>query len=270
MQKKLLAFLFSFSASFFVDAKEKLPLWEVGIGGVAFNSPDYPGSDENQTLLLPFPYVIYRGDFLRAGREGVKGVFFENENTELNISLGGNLPTDDDNEARLGMPELDPLIEIGPSFQYRFFNQGHNSIYLRLPLRSAFSVFGEDDVIKYRGLVLNPEVKSSHKLRLKDLEIDAEFNVGPLFVFDGINDYFYGVESVYATAKRPFYEAESGYMGTELSADFDFSLTPNIRIFTSFELLVLNGAENENSPLFRDSNNTSLTIGFIYTFFRSD
>src|SRR5882757_8072770 len=44
------------------DNKELLPLWEVG-GGLAYaHLPDYRGSDEAHSYVLPFPLLVYRGD----------------------------------------------------------------------------------------------------------------------------------------------------------------------------------------------------------------
>ena len=43
-------------------AQGPLPRLELGIGLVALNSPDYRGSAESSTYLLPTPYIKYRGD----------------------------------------------------------------------------------------------------------------------------------------------------------------------------------------------------------------
>ena len=52
-----------------------------------FTFPDYRGSDEGRGYVLPFPYVIYRGDILRVDRQGVRGVFFESDRVEFDFSL---------------------------------------------------------------------------------------------------------------------------------------------------------------------------------------
>ena len=44
-------------------AKEMLPLWEAGIGLGYTRLPDYRGSDEAHGYVLPFPLIVYRGDF---------------------------------------------------------------------------------------------------------------------------------------------------------------------------------------------------------------
>jgi outer membrane protein len=45
------------------------PLWELGLGVAALRLPDYRGSDQSSTYLLPLPYVVYRGEWLRTGAD---------------------------------------------------------------------------------------------------------------------------------------------------------------------------------------------------------
>ena len=42
-------------------------------------------------------------------------------------------------------------------------------------------------------------------------------SLSPLFGFDALNDYFYRVAPSEARPVRPAYEADDGYIGTELS-----------------------------------------------------
>ena len=46
---------------------------ELGGGVVVIHFPAYRGSDQGGVIILPFPYLEYRGDFLKADREGVRG-----------------------------------------------------------------------------------------------------------------------------------------------------------------------------------------------------
>ncbi|MEY3105456.1 MAG: hypothetical protein RJA72_1488, partial [Pseudomonadota bacterium] len=45
------------------------PLWEIGGFALAVSQQAYPGSDQQVDRVLPLPFVIYRGKFLRADRE---------------------------------------------------------------------------------------------------------------------------------------------------------------------------------------------------------
>ncbi len=51
------------------------PLWEVGLFNFAADLPHYPGSNETRVYAFPTPFVTYRGKYLRASREGVRGIF---------------------------------------------------------------------------------------------------------------------------------------------------------------------------------------------------
>ena len=53
------------------------PLWELGIGAAAVRLPDYRGSDQAHSYLLPLPYVVYRGKILRADRDGARALLLE-------------------------------------------------------------------------------------------------------------------------------------------------------------------------------------------------
>ena len=54
------------SMSAYADDVERLPKWELGAGLAAASFPDYPGSDQNRSLVLPYPSVIYRGSRISA------------------------------------------------------------------------------------------------------------------------------------------------------------------------------------------------------------
>jgi hypothetical protein len=55
-----------------VATPRELPLWEVGAGLFPSTFPAYRGSDDQQYYLLPFPYLVYRGNYLRVDREGLR------------------------------------------------------------------------------------------------------------------------------------------------------------------------------------------------------
>ena len=99
-----------------IAACEEEPLWELGAGLTLLQMPDYSGSDKNRLYLLPYPYFIYRGDILNIDRERISGRVFKTDNILFDFSFFGQAPVDSsDNEARRGMPDLDPTFEVGPS-----------------------------------------------------------------------------------------------------------------------------------------------------------
>ena len=104
----LIVLSLSFSS---LSAAEELPLYELGIGAGSYHSPHYLGADQDFSLLLPVPYFVYRGKYVRTDRSGIKTILFDNNRFDLSISLGGGLPVDsEDNRAREGVPDLDLLL----------------------------------------------------------------------------------------------------------------------------------------------------------------
>jgi outer membrane protein len=116
---------------------EELPLWEAGLGFTGLSIPDYRGSDERHGYFWPIPYLIYRGDILRVDRKGMYGLFYHSQRLELNISLDGGVPVKSDrNSARIGMPDLDPTIQIGPSIEVCLVKDcdADRAVQLRIPV----------------------------------------------------------------------------------------------------------------------------------------
>ena len=92
-----------------------LPLWELGIGAAALHLPDYRGADQSRTYALPLPYVVYRGTWLKADRDGARALLLNTERVKVDVSLAAATPTrSSDNTARAGMPNLPDTAEIGP------------------------------------------------------------------------------------------------------------------------------------------------------------
>ena len=142
-----------------VAIAEEKPLWEVGIGVAGLYLPDYRGSDEGQFYALPYPYIIYRGDFLRVDRDRISGRIFETDRLLLDVSFYGSVPVDsDNNDARRGMDDLDPTFEVGPALDVILL-KGERDRYklsLNLPVRAVFSTDFSD--IHHRGWVFSPRL----------------------------------------------------------------------------------------------------------------
>jgi len=123
-------------------AAEQLPLWEAGLGATVISFPHYRGSDERRAWVLPFPYVVYRGEFLQADEKRMRGLFFKTERAELDVSVSGTPPVDsNENDARRGMPDLDATLEIGPSLNFLLARSDDRKtrLELRLPVRAVLA-----------------------------------------------------------------------------------------------------------------------------------
>ena len=122
---------------------EEKPLWELGLGVADILFPAYRGSSETRNHLLPMPYFVYRGDFFKADRNGVRGVFFDSDRIEINLSLAASPPVDSANvAARQGMSDLKPSLELGPSLDFKLWQSASRDARVKLfvPLRGAFTL----------------------------------------------------------------------------------------------------------------------------------
>jgi outer membrane scaffolding protein for murein synthesis (MipA/OmpV family) len=201
-------------ASFCAVAEQK-PLWEAGLGLGVLMFPDYRGSDRTQTYPLPVPYFVYRGEFLKADRNGVRGRFFDSDRVEVNVTMNASAPVDSkDNAAREGMPDLRPTIEIGPSLDLTAWRSGdrRSKLDLRLPLVTGVTIEGSP---QSTGWQFSPRLN----LDVQDPGGPAGWNLGlvagPLFGDRRQHRYFYSVGQQFATPQRPAFEARRGYAGAQ-------------------------------------------------------
>lgn len=230
---------------------EPRPEWEFGLGATGLTLPDYRGSDESRGYLLPFPYVIYRGERFRVDRQGIRGIFFESDRVEINLSLNATPPVNsEDNRARQGMPDLDPTLEIGPRIDYRLMSDRAEewALELRLPVRAAIAT--DFSHTKGVGFVFSPHLSLTTRPVLGGVKWNFGAQAGPLFATREFHEYFYAVGPEVATRERPAYEASGGYSGAyalvSLSRRF-----PRFWVGAFARYDTLKGAVFDDSPLVR-------------------
>ncbi|MBV5341057.1 MAG: MipA/OmpV family protein [Deltaproteobacteria bacterium] len=245
------------------------PLWELCVVGGGIYTPDYPAADKNSLRSLVLPYVVYRGDILRLGSDSIaKGVFIDNDFTELNVSLEAFFNANsDDNNTRRGMPDLDYLGEIGPQVKIKFGKLYGGKIELQLPVRAVVST--DFSRIDRRGYLFNPKFYYQRQ-NVFNSAINVNSSIGSSFATKELHQYFYGVEPRFATAVRPAYEADGGYLGSAITVGLSYSITDRVRAYAGGQVGYYGGAANEDSPLFRQKVNSSAHIGFTWSLFQSD
>jgi outer membrane scaffolding protein for murein synthesis (MipA/OmpV family) len=245
------------------------PLWELGLAAGGFYTPDYPASEKNSLHGLVLPYVIYRGDFLRMGKDSIlKGVFIDNDFVEFDIGVAASFNSNsNDNNARRGMPDLDYLFEIGPQLKLKIGEFYGGKTELILPLHAVFST----DIrrIDQRGYLLNPTI-SYIKHNIFNSRIDMNSSVGLSFATKKLHEYFYTVEPRYATSIRPAYEADGGYLGSRITLGLSYGITERIRASVGGGIGYFGGAANTKSPLFRQDTNASIHAVLTWSIFQSD
>jgi MipA family protein len=244
-----------------VRADEQKPLWELGFGFAAIDFPHYRGSDQRKSWLLPFPYIVYRGDILKADERGrMRGLFFRSEGAELDLSANGTVPVKSaENEARSGMPDLDATLEIGPSLNFFLARSpdGRKKLDLRLPLRTVIA--SDLHHFKHVGWVFQPNVNIDVHDAFGNPGWNWGVQAGVVYADRRYHNFLYSVAPEFATPTRPAFDAPGGYGG----ATFITALSKRFPRFWAggyLKLDYLRGAAFEDSPLVRKKEN--YTAGF--------
>jgi MipA family protein len=247
------------------DAQRSLPLWELGIGAAALRLPDYRGADQSRNYLLPFPYVVYRGDWLRADREGARAVLLDVQRVEFDLSVGAAAPARN-NAAREGMPELAPRLEVGPSLNVELWRSvDHRAkVEWRAPLRAAITLQRSPRRV---GTSFTPHVNLDLRDALRGWDLGVQ--AGAVFGDRRLHDYLYGVAPAQATPLRPSFVAHGGYAGWQALAAVSRRFRDTwIGAFVRHDSL--RGTHVAGSPLVRSDRSLMLGVGVAWIFSVSD
>ena len=239
------------------------PLWELGLGVAALRLADYRGSDQSHAYLLPLPYVVYRGEWLRADRDGARALLLKAERVKVDVSVAASAPARSrDDAARSGMPNLPPTVEFGPNVNIELLQSADQRVRLdlRLPLRAPVTVQRSPHAI---GLTFSPNLNLDFK------GVGGGWNVGvlggPLFADRKYHQYFYGVDAVYATPQRPAYTAPGGYAGWQVLAAVSRRFGSTwVGAFVRSDSL--RGSVFNASPLVRQDHEVTVGIGVSWVF----
>ncbi|MDE2625950.1 MAG: MipA/OmpV family protein [Burkholderiales bacterium] len=245
------------------------PLWEAGLGAAALNMADYRGSAHRRTLWLPLPYVVYRGKWLRADREGTRAVLLDTQLAEIDVSVGGSAPAASrNNPTRAGMDDLPATVEIGPSLNLTLWRDLNSAgvtlgkVELRLPLRAVMTVQRSARNI---GTVFEPVLNL-------DLAAPRGWNVGLqgglLWGSHRYHQHFYGVAADEATAARPAYEAGAGRAGWKALAAVSHRVGP-VWMGAFLRHDDLGSAVFADSPLVERRRSWSAGLGLSWVFAQS-
>jgi MipA family protein len=237
------------------------PLWEFGLGPALLVLRDYRGADTAHAYPLPVPYFVYRGKFLQADRDGLRGKIFDQKFVELHISLSATPPVRSA-AIRSGMPNLRSTVEIGPALDVRLWRPADERLKLDLlaSARQAITVEAHPHAI---GWVIDPHLNLDIDSPARATGWKLGLATGPVFATRRYNDYFYTVAPQYARQGRPAYQASGGFSGTQMVV----SLTKRFpRYWTGAYVRydTLSGATFAASPLVRRNNYWSAGCGFAW------
>lgn len=244
------------------------PKSELGLGVAVLQFPAYRGSDQSSTLVLPFPYLEYRGDFFKADREGVRASLFDSDRVEFSVSISGSPPSKSDGiERRKGMPDLKPSLEVGPQLN-AFLSDPQNKDFklrLRLPLRQGITIENKPQNV---GLTFSPNLNLDIANPWGISGGNLGFIVGPIFTNKKQNDNFYTVAAPYATANRPAYQARSGYAGSQFLVSLSRKMG-DVWVGSYIRYDSLRGAVFADSPLVatRHFLTAGVAVSYVFTKF---
>lgn len=239
------------------------PLWELGLGVAGLQLPHYRGAERSSRWLLPTPWAVYRGEVLRANRDGLKAMLFDTDRIDLDLSVAASAPSRSaDEPVRQGMPDLPGTLEFGPNLNLRLARGPGWKLEARLPVRLAFTL---ESSPKFIGWATTPNLN----LDLAAGEWNVGAQIGAPFGSRRLNATFYDVAPAYATATRPAYSAEGGRAGWQ--GTLGVSRRDGDRWFGAFVRVdSLSGAVFADSPLVRRTTHATFGVAMSWVLWQSD
>jgi len=233
------------------------PLWELRLFNSIVRLPLYRGAGKYKVYFLPLPYLIYRGQHFQSDRGGIRGVFFRSEFLETTLSFFGNPPVDDEDTAREGMGDLDPIIEAGPALKWFFLGRHPRKyLYLRSALRWTASVGLPDNLkSRYQGWRFLVNLIYQYDAPWDNDRWKFGFNMGVDFADQRYNGYFYDVPEKNALPDRPAYKTNGGYGGLMFSGSLTYHINERFSTVIYGRWDSLAGAVYRDSPLVEEKNN---------------
>ena len=251
------------SASVYADKKQ----WELGVGIAALDIPLYPGSSQSKTYIFPVPYVVYRSEKLEINN-GVDLTLFKKPGIRFNVSADLGVPVNSsDSEARAGMPDLDLVIQFGPSLEITLAGGRFKPSHLRLdlPVRVAIATdFGSAESV---GWIFEPRLSYESRRPYKTGFANL-ISAGLRFSTEELHGYYYDVEPAFVTPTRPEFKTQGGYSGLFI----DYIANWRSEDFILWALLRyqnLEGAAFEDSPLVEQKDYLMFGAGLTWVFARN-
>ncbi len=249
---------------------EPQPVWEAGVAAGVASVAKYAGSNRRDVYVAGFPYLIYRGPWLRVSGRSAHLILAETPRYWLDISGGGWLPVNAGNDtARAGMPDLDLTVQAGPRINYLAAATPRSDTLLRLAARAVWSAAAFNDV-SHRGYIVEPAVR----LTLRPWGRNGRFSLSTTVSADlgdsEVNGYFYDVDSAFATPTRPAFSSGAGLAAYNASVSASWKVTPRVHVGVYVRGTTLKGTVVEDSPLVQSDHSYAFGVGFNWIFWRSE
>ena len=239
-------------------------IWELGAGLTDINLPLYPGSEDNKNYLIPFPYLRIKSKYFEID-EGIRGFFYQSPDFRFNISADLGVPVNsDDSRIRNGMPDLNTVLQIGPSLEMIFAGGRKHFFEFRLELPVRIAIATDIKNTDYIGWIAEPRI-TYETIRPLKTGWAYQVSAGLRYASKEYHQYYYDVPNAFATANRPFFEADKGYSG--LFVDLVSNWRKNDFIYFAFiRYQNLNNTAFEDSALMEDESYVSVGLGLVWIF----
>ena len=250
-------------------AVQRQALWDLGVLGGVIAMSHYRGASETSIYAMPVPFLVYRGEYLRANRSGVSGVLTPADWLEFRLSLSGSPPVPESNDARAGMAELGATLEFGPELRLYMLRTERQRLYFGTAVRFVTGVGPDNLDLVGAGVRTRTEVV----WRREDLGADGHWSVGVRAGVDfsdrAYHGFFYDVEGAVARPERPEYDPAAGYGGCSISVNIVHRFTPSLALGAYLRWDNSAGAVFASGPLLKRRDNLSVGGALIWTFRRS-
>lgn len=247
-------------------SEESEAYWDYGIGLGAIRYEQYPASNEFSYLAVPSPTFQYRGKVLRADdRDGAHIYLFKREQLTIEISGEGTPALESSNsKARAGMDDLPWMVALGPQLVWRESDSLSFGFGLFQATTTDFSM------TRFAGQIY--EARATYQFGFPFESYGPFFEPGfsnakiRLSLQGGSKEYqsiYFDVPAVNATADRPAYDAQDGFLNYSLSyyqtfksGKFSINFGGSVH---SYDLAV-----NRDSPLHKSDHNVTAFVGLNY------
>jgi outer membrane scaffolding protein for murein synthesis (MipA/OmpV family) len=236
--------------------------WTLGLGAGVFDYNLYPGSKATNRFVIPAPYFTFRSPKLEIDR-GIKGFLYQYESVVLDISADFALPADsDDTLVRKGMPDLDFMVQLGPSLEFLLndSSKSYFDIRFELPVRAAFVT--DVSYLHNIGYILEPRFSFNHR-RLSRTGLSHKATIGLKFATRKFHAYYYDVAPEFSNATRPAYNSDAGFSGSFIKYRISYRST-NFVYWIFLRYQSLHGAVFEDSPLVLHDDDHFVGLGFAW------
>jgi outer membrane scaffolding protein for murein synthesis (MipA/OmpV family) len=241
--------------------------WELGIGITALNIPFYPGSSQSKTYIVPVPHYFYRSKNVELDK-GLQLTFLRKNNLQIDLSADFGVPVNStESTARQGLPDIDLVLQIGPSVEITLaggqFQLSHTR--LELPVRTAVAT--DFSATQSVGWIFEPRLTyETHRPYRTGLAYLV--SAGLRFATDKYHDYYYAVGEEFATPTRSSYDSSGGYSGLFVDAVANWR-TGSLIYFAFLRYQNLSGVTFEDSPLVEQKTYFFVGVGLTWVFARN-